>query len=304
MKKISIFFAALICSLAAANAQSVSSLQVTPDARSAGMGDTGVALTRGAFSIFHNPATMSFCESRSSLGYTYSPWGEQTIHSVGGYYRINDRHAIGAGFRYFGFPTTEGFDENGNPTGELKRHDMAAELGYSFAINNNFSIAANLRFVNSSLPSKTGTAFVGDIGGYFNSNGWSAGLVVSNVGSQLSFDENNSDVLPGKVKIGGGYSFLAAQDHRFTFALDAGYRFQPSDTAGAEAGVGIEYLLMNMIAVRGGAYMGDIGLNHYIYGTFGIGVRYSILFVDFSYLLTGSSSPVKNTFRISGGLVF
>ena len=49
-------------------------LLIIPDARAGGMGDMGVATSADAFSLFHNPAKMSFSDRQVKAAITYSPW--------------------------------------------------------------------------------------------------------------------------------------------------------------------------------------------------------------------------------------
>ena len=49
-------------------------LRMSPDARSGGMGDAGIALSPDANSGFYNLAKTPFAKSRSAIGATYTPW--------------------------------------------------------------------------------------------------------------------------------------------------------------------------------------------------------------------------------------
>ena len=49
-------------------------LQISPDARAAGMGETGVATTADANSAYWNPAKMVLLEENLSLSYSLTPW--------------------------------------------------------------------------------------------------------------------------------------------------------------------------------------------------------------------------------------
>src|SRR6478735_10422123 len=49
-------------------------LTVSPDARSAGMGDAGVAISPDANSAYWNPAKLGFIEQDVTVGLSYSPW--------------------------------------------------------------------------------------------------------------------------------------------------------------------------------------------------------------------------------------
>ena len=93
-------------------------LTIPVDARSAAMGGAGVAISRGNNAVFHNgAATLSEAMHKGGVTYTYSPWMRDyeygySLHSLGGFYKINKRNAILLGFRYFGL-SGDGWNRGG-----------------------------------------------------------------------------------------------------------------------------------------------------------------------------------------------
>lgn len=67
-------------------------------------------------------------------------------------------------------------------------------------------------------------------------------------------------------------------------------------------GIGVEYVLMQMIAVRGGYHVADS--HGYDYGTIGAGLRFMHLELDFSYLFAAKKCPWRNTYQVGVGLYF
>src|SRR5687768_9613883 len=49
-------------------------LRISPDARSGGIGDAGLALSPDANSVFYNQAKIPFAKNKSGVGVTYTPW--------------------------------------------------------------------------------------------------------------------------------------------------------------------------------------------------------------------------------------
>src|ERR1700755_767794 len=49
-------------------------LRISPDARSTGMGETGIATTPDAYSNFWNLGKTPFAKKTGSIGVTYTPW--------------------------------------------------------------------------------------------------------------------------------------------------------------------------------------------------------------------------------------
>jgi hypothetical protein len=82
-------------------------LRVSPDARSAGMGDVGIATSADAYSGFWNNAKTPFATSKLSVAATYTPWlsdlklNDVYLLNLGGYYKLSDLQAVNLGVRYF-----------------------------------------------------------------------------------------------------------------------------------------------------------------------------------------------------------
>ena len=77
-------------------------LSIASDARSAGMGDLGVASSPDAFSQQWNAAKFAFIEGESAVHAGYTPYLESLVDGVSllgaGYYnKINDRSAFSLG---------------------------------------------------------------------------------------------------------------------------------------------------------------------------------------------------------------
>ena len=80
---------------------SVTSQTIAPDARSAGMGDVGVATDPDVVSQYWNPAKYPFTISRAGVALNYTPWLRELVNDMdlaylAGYYRIGDYSAVSA----------------------------------------------------------------------------------------------------------------------------------------------------------------------------------------------------------------
>src|SRR5438045_5114715 len=74
-------------------------LRISPDARSGGMGDVGIATSPDANSVFWNLAKTPFATSSGAIGATYTPWLKDIAQDVylatlAGYYKFSDEQAI------------------------------------------------------------------------------------------------------------------------------------------------------------------------------------------------------------------
>ena len=83
------------------------SLQIAPDARSAALGDQGVATTPDVYAQHWNPAKYAFLRERAGLSLGYTPWLSRltsgiALMQLGGYYSFGGEtaQAVGASLRY------------------------------------------------------------------------------------------------------------------------------------------------------------------------------------------------------------
>src|SRR5688572_10366016 len=81
-------------------------LRISPDARSGGMGELGVATSPDQYSQTWNIGKVAFNQSRGGIGATYTPWLKDLVNdvylaSVAGYFKFDDDQAISGSLRYF-----------------------------------------------------------------------------------------------------------------------------------------------------------------------------------------------------------
>src|ERR1700750_510593 len=74
-------------------------LRISPDARSGGMGDIGVATSPDASAGFWNIGKVAFNESKGGIVATYTPWLKDLVNdvylaSLAGYYKFDDNEAV------------------------------------------------------------------------------------------------------------------------------------------------------------------------------------------------------------------
>jgi hypothetical protein len=74
-------------------------LRISPDARSGGMGDIGVATSADAASGFWNMGKVAFNESKGGILATYTPWLKNLVNdvylaSLSGYYKWDELQAF------------------------------------------------------------------------------------------------------------------------------------------------------------------------------------------------------------------
>lgn len=229
-------------------------LRISPDARSGGMGDVGVATIPDASSVFWNLSKIPFAKSNSAIALTYTPWlqslglNDVYLASAAGYKQLDDRQAISMSLRYFSLGDIQFTDNLGNNLQTYRPREFAVDGGYSRKLSDNLGLGIALRYINSNLASgqsasgstyKTGTAVSGDLslfhdgstGGTVSGLNW--GVVLSNLGSKIGYtdDATQKDFIPANLGLGAAYVDVFDENNKVTFGLDFNKLLVPSPPA-------------------------------------------------------------------------
>ena len=224
---------------------SVTSQSIAPDARSAGMGDVGVATDPDVVSQYWNPAKYPFNISRAGVAINYTPWLRQLVSDidlayVAGYYRIGDYSAVSASLRYFSLGEVQMLDDD-NLT--INPYEMSFDVAYSLMLSENFSLGAAVRWIYSDLTydftsdTAPGSAFAADLSCYYQNYlnigqrecQLGLGLNISNIGSKISFGgDNNSEFIPTNMRLGASLMVPIDEYNHFTIAADANKLLVPT----------------------------------------------------------------------------
>lgn len=236
MKKISSLFI-LFFAFTKINAQQnvittgVPFLLVAADARSAGMGDQGVATAADAFSQQWNPAKYAFARSKQAFTVNYTPYLTDIVNDiylgqVNYYNRLDERSALAGSLRVFGLGGIDLREDADSEPRRVSPNELAVDLSYSLKLSEKFAMAVGARFINSNLkiPGPNGDAsaastFAVDVAGFFQSeevafndfNGrWRAGFNFQNLGPKINYDNDqfSANFLPANLKLGGGFDFI------------------------------------------------------------------------------------------------
>ena len=253
MKKVTLKLTALVMllggTITVSNAQNkinvvtsaVPFLRISPDARSGGMGDVGIATAPDANSAFANIARTPFSTSKAGVAINYTPWlrdlsvNDVFLASLAGYYKISDGSAISASLRYFKLGSIQFTDAQGNDLQQYNPKEFAVDLGYSRKLSSKFGLGIAIRYINSNLASgnfggqnyKAGSSVAGDLhlyhhGAKENGQGLTWGLTLSNLGSKISYssDATQKDYIPANLGVGLAYTKVFDESNKITFAAD------------------------------------------------------------------------------------
>ena len=217
-------------------------LRISPDARSGGMGEMGVATSPDSYSGIWNIAKVAFNQSNARISATYTPWMKDLVNdvylaSVTGFKKLDDNQALSASVRYFSLGNIQFTDFTGAALGtEHRPREFGVDLGYSRKLNDKNGVGITLKYINSNLTGgltngsttyKTGSSIAADLGYYHdgkkNGTGLAWGAVLSNLGAKIAYTNNadSKDYIPANLGLGLNY----AKKYNNTNSLSFGVEF-------------------------------------------------------------------------------
>ena len=132
-------------------------LRITPDARSGGMGDAGIALSADPNAMHFNASKLVDAENELGISATYTPWlrslglNDVYLAYLSGYYKLDDLQALGFSLRYFSLGSIQFTDENGQPLTTGRPNEFEIAFAYSRKLAERFSAALTGKFIYSNL---------------------------------------------------------------------------------------------------------------------------------------------------------
>jgi hypothetical protein len=176
-----------------------------------------------------------------------------------------------------------------------------------------------------------------------DAGGWNFGLAFSNLGGKIGYtnDATQKDYIPADLGLGASYTAVFNEDNKIMFGLDihkllvpappiatgdsttdannlASYHSKgfvsgwtssfsgPDQFKTLQASIGVEYSYMGQFFARIGYYYEDKTKGDRKYFSGGVGLRYNVMGLNFSYLVPSGSgtnrNPLSNTLRF--GLTF
>ena len=231
---------------------SVPSLTITPDSRAGGMGDVGAATTPDINSQYWNPAKYAFMSSPAGVSVSYTPWLSKLVSDINlgylaGYWKFDEQSAVSASLRYFSLGSINLTNENGDIYGSAQPNEMAFDIAYSRLLSEKWSAAVAFRYIRSDLNNGQngsggiemfpGNAFAADIATYYKTTvpmatgdaNLAFGLNISNIGSKISYDQNETSLfLPANLRLGGSFEYPFDDYNKISINADANKLLIPS----------------------------------------------------------------------------
>lgn len=335
----------------------VSFLTITPDSRAAGMGDVGVATTPDLFSVNWNVGKLANIDGQTGLAFGYTPWLKQLVKDIHlsyltGFYRLDENQVVSGSLRYFSLGQIIFRDNTGNEIRAFIPNEFSFDASYSRKLGSSFSMGLAARYIYSNLTGRSslGTemlrpagAFSVDLGSYYHTKAnlgdypskITAGLSFTNIGTKITYSENNKNFLPMAMRLGGGLVMDLDKYNAMSFYADFSKLLVPStssftdyssqsmsvpvaifksfsDAPGVDGSVlkeelqevmasfGVEYVYDKILAIRAGYFHENERKGNRKFVTAGAGIKLNSLGIDLSYLIPiVARHPLAQTLRFS-----
>jgi len=233
---------------------SVPFLGITPDARSAGIGDAGVALSADQNSVYWNPGRLARVTKDVGGSISVSPWlrglgvNDVYLGYLSGHYKINKQSAVGIGFTYFNLGSIQMTDNFGQSLGTLNPNEFAICPTYSRVLSKNLSLGVGLKYFHSNLAgsysggndatrARPANSVAVDIGMFYSKEitlggspaTFAFGAVLSNMGPKISYtDDNRRDFIPSTLRFGPALTMELDPYNKVTFTFDIAKTLVPT----------------------------------------------------------------------------
>lgn len=324
---------------AQAGGAAVPFLLISPNARANAMGDVGTGVADDIYAIHWNTAGLAFQEKRQ-IAVSYSRWlpqfnadldyGQATygqyVESLGGY--------VAANFIFMNLGEFTRTFDNGEERGKFRSNEFAIGAAYATYLDDadELGVGVKFQYIQSNLAgvqadgSGTGRSFGVDLGflwrpmeldvlGLDLGNRLSLGFNLMNVGPKVTYNQV-ADPLPTMVRLGTSVNLVRDEFNELTFAFDVAKLLVKNDSTGSdpvpisfvtgwrnpglETSLGLEYWYERVVALRAGFFSEPSRLGARQFFTFGLGVRYDIFNIDFSFINpTEQNHPLANTLRFT-----
>jgi hypothetical protein len=234
-------------------------LIISPDARSAAMGDAGVATSPDANSAYWNAAKLVFIDKKYGGSLSYTPWlgkivNDMSISYLTGFYKLNREQVVALGIKYFDLGEINFRNNINDPLGDFNPREFSFDGTYSRMLTEEFSIGVTAKFIHSNLTgafsaggvdAKPGSSVAADIGLFYNKQIKNSardaylafGASISNIGAKISYtNADNEDFLPTNLRLGTAYTTNLDLYNKITFTLDFNKLLVPTPPIRDDAG--------------------------------------------------------------------
>ncbi|OGF12806.1 MAG: hypothetical protein A2W00_00840 [Candidatus Eisenbacteria bacterium RBG_16_71_46] len=315
MRLNTLWFAALIgIGLAgAAHAQGTGrSLDIQPGGRQNGLGAAGVALGGDATGVtWWNPAALGFVD-RTAVELTYAQLVPGLASDVNYNYAayvqpVEGWGAVGVGIVFLSYGQSIETDASGVEKGSFGSNEFSPALYYGTRILPDFAVGASIKYIRIQLApnslSGVGSTFGLDLAALYRIPQYRVnfGANLQNLGPSVTFlSEDQSSPLSRNLKVGTSWEAFSSKELSVIGVYDFNQSLVTKDFR--TYNYGAEVRVLDQVAGRIGYYkdpLGDIGGL-----TYGFGVTWSALNLDFGSIPQARDSGLENVKKVTLGYRF
>jgi hypothetical protein len=299
-------------------------LSITPDAKSAALGLSGVSTDADAFAMFHNPGKLArMINYQNGFAGGYGSWMPKVAKGMGlavldGFQRFNDGSVVGLDIRYFSLGSVDFLDEYGYNIYGYTPNEFTLGLTYSQKLNEHISLGGTLRYIRSQSTPVSSlnnekvnniNAAGGDIGIYYSTKEisdndisdtkgiFSFGAAIRNLGNKVHY--YSSSVLNSQpTTVVGGFTYTQPinEQNKIKITAEAGKILLTNYLING----GIEYTYNDQFFARCGIHYEPVNTSVMQVATFGLGLKVEQFTIDISYW----SNYGSNSGSVNFGQVF
>ena len=259
-------------------------LMIGVGARPAGMGGAYTALTDDVNSIYWNPAGLGNMGG-TEMTFMHNSWVIDTSYEFFGFATPLDieeyRCVLGFGMHYMDLGSMVGRRDQVSVPYVFSASDMAMSIGCGVKLNLDNSIGIALKYIEENIENTRAYAFAADLGwNYALRYNTRLAVAVQNLGTGMKYISQEVN-LPLNISAGLGYRISGA----LSLGIDLKQEIYNNRTS---LSAGTEYMVSNVLALRGGSLLSDkhdMGLT----GGFGLKIRDSQL--DYAITAVGDLGP-------------
>jgi hypothetical protein len=228
-------------------------LNVAPDARSAAMGDAGVALSVDANAVHWNTAKLATTDKKMGFSLSYTPWlrnlvNDMALYNVAGYTVTKKNLVFGFAIDYFDQGLFQATLDNGTSAGNFNSKEFALGISHARKLSEALSLGMNLKYINSNLlgnyqgsggvsnalkPAETVAADISVFYSQPTTDSWkySYALTLSNISGKVTYGGTEKNFIPTNLRVGMAATHEIDDLNKLTFTVDFNKLMVPTPPA-------------------------------------------------------------------------
>jgi hypothetical protein len=252
-------------------------LNIGAGSRAAGMGEAYTSVVNDATAGYWNPAGLSGIDSWQIYLSHFSWYQDISYNNLAAARPINNKAVFAIGITYVGYGDIEGYDINGNPTGEVaSTYNLAAGMSLGYKIQSDFSAGITAKYIMVSLAGNASRAIAADFGIKYSISNFTFGLALANIGQKMKFDRTE-EKLPANIRFGMSIDALGS-------SLLGSFEIEKTLQGGLIFKNGYEYGFGNYFLRTGYSYFNDQDGREMARGlSFGAGAKLGHTRFDYTY---------------------